>query len=57
VTEVLDEDDVSTLVITFPASIVTSNIREQKIYYKVFATRNVEGGETIVVNYGEVWLK
>jgi hypothetical protein len=56
VTEVIFEDE-SYLVISFPKTLVTSNIRENKIYFKVFATRDVEGGETIVINYGELWLK
>ena len=56
VAEVIDQDGVSTLVITFPKTIVTSYIRESKIYYKVFATPTA-GGNTIVINYGEIWLR
>lgn len=41
--------------ITFPKTLVTTTIREDKIYYRVLAADN--SGNTFVINYGEVWLK
>lgn len=49
-------DGESYLVIVFPKTMVTPFVREQKIYYRVFATPKA-GGDTFVINYGEVWLR
>jgi len=49
-------DGESWLSIAFPSTLITSYIRENKIYYKVLATPTAGTG-TFVINYGEIWLK
>lgn len=40
--------------ISFPKTIVTEYIREQKIYWKTLATDS--NGKTILISHGEIWL-
>jgi hypothetical protein len=42
--------------IVFPSSIVNTNIRENRIYYRVLA-QNITTSEVKVINYGEILLK
>lgn len=43
------------MTISFPKTLVTTTIREDKIFYRVLAADT--NGNTFVINYGEVWLK
>jgi hypothetical protein len=42
--------------IDFPKTIITTSIRESKVYWKVLATHLISTN-TILLNYGELWLK
>jgi hypothetical protein len=44
------------IMINFPSTIVTNNIRENKIYWRVLAKDNTTL-LTKVIRYGELWLK
>jgi hypothetical protein len=43
------------MTIKFPKEDITSSVRESKVYWRVLATDS--SGNTLVINYGEVWLK
>lgn len=40
--------------ISFPKAIITTNLRESKVYWRVLATDS--NGQTIQINYGEIWI-
>ena len=49
-------DDENRLMVLFPATIITSFIRENRVYWKVIA-RHKTSGLSKVINYGELMLK
>ena len=55
VTKVTIDDQVFGSIV-FPSSIITSNIRENRVYWKVLA-QNITTGQIQVINYGEILLK
>jgi hypothetical protein len=50
-------DGESFVQIEFPKELITDKIRENKVYWRVLATRNDEGAETVELTRGEIWLK
>lgn len=58
VTYEVDEDFIRYIKINFslPVKFITKDIRENKLYWKVFATDKVSGIRK-VIRYGEIWLK
>lgn len=41
---------------TFPSSLITEKLRENRIYWRVIATNNIDQTKQII-RYGEIWLK
>ena len=48
-------DSVSIGTITFPSSLITEQIREDKIFWRVNAKNNDTGAVSVIL-YGEIWL-
>lgn len=42
--------------IDFPRTIISDNIRENTLYYRVLAAHKITG-DVKVINYGEIWLR
>jgi len=47
-------DEFGLIDILFPKTMITNSIREQKVYWRVLATK---AGKTILLKQGEAWLK
>lgn len=50
------DDDAYNGLVGFPAALITTQIRETKVYWKVVAV-NKTTQETKILCYGELWLK
>lgn len=48
-------DEFGLVDILFPKEVITTTIREQKIYWRVLATHKIKGN-TILLRRGELWL-
>ena len=55
VTGSVNSDSVSIATISFPSTLITEQIRENKIFWRINAVNNASGLSSVIL-YGEIWL-